>query len=59
MALRAVDQEENRRRMANGALYFAFTPDLLEDRKNCRHAYERFNNAGDAPRRTLVELFQK
>lgn len=59
MALRAIDPEENRRRMAKGELYFAFTPDLIADRKKCREAYERFNTAGDAPRRTLVELFQK
>ncbi|KAF2972630.1 hypothetical protein GQX73_g945 [Xylaria multiplex] len=59
MALRVIDREENRRRMVNGDLYFAFTPDLIEDRKNCRRAYEQFNKAGDVPRRTLTELFQK
>ncbi|KAI0528051.1 galactoside O-acetyltransferase [Xylaria bambusicola] len=59
MALRAVDPEENKRRMINGDLYFAFTPDLIADRKKCRQAYERFNAAGEAPRRTLIELFQK
>ncbi|KAJ3562320.1 hypothetical protein NPX13_g8608 [Xylaria arbuscula] len=59
MALRTIDPRENKRRMANGELYFAFTPDLIADRKKCRQAYERFNTAGDVPRRTLVELFQK
>ncbi|KAI1115982.1 hypothetical protein F5Y14DRAFT_97445 [Nemania sp. NC0429] len=58
MALRAVDQEENRRRMRNGQLYFAFTPDLVADRKRCRQAFEQFNSSGDVGRRAMVELFQ-
>ncbi|CAJ2510224.1 Uu.00g061240.m01.CDS01 [Anthostomella pinea] len=59
MALRSIDQAENRRRMQNGELYFAFTPDLLADRKRCQHALSQFNNAGDVSRRRIVELFQK
>lgn len=55
--LRKLDPEENRRRMRNGELYFAFAPDLIADRKRCHHALKAFNNAGDVSRRRLVELF--
>ncbi|KAJ2970883.1 hypothetical protein NUW58_g9566 [Xylaria curta] len=58
MDLRAVDQEDNRRRMRNGQWYFAFTPDLVADRQRCRDAFERFNTTADIGRRNLVELFQ-
>lgn len=58
MALREIDQEENRRLMKNGELYYSFAPDLIADRKRCRLACEAFNKAGDVPRRRLVELFK-
>ena len=58
MELRNIDPEENRRRMRAGELYFAFTPDLIADRKRCRLACKAFNEADDVPRRRLVELFQ-
>ncbi|RYP04642.1 hypothetical protein DL765_010113 [Monosporascus sp. GIB2] len=58
MDLRKLDPEENRRRMRNGQLYFAFVPDLIADRKRCSHACKAFNAAADVPRRRLVELFK-
>ncbi|KAI1813928.1 hypothetical protein GGS20DRAFT_446782 [Poronia punctata] len=59
MDLRSVDPVENKRRMENEQLYFSFTPDLIAARRKCQVAFERFNNAGDASRRTLLELFLK
>ncbi|KAJ9151886.1 Galactoside O-acetyltransferase [Pleurostoma richardsiae] len=58
MASPKVDLKENRRRMAAGELYYAFTPDLLADRRRCRLASEAFNTAGDVSRRKLVELWK-
>ncbi|KAI6090755.1 hypothetical protein F4821DRAFT_9624 [Hypoxylon rubiginosum] len=57
MSLRDIDPEENRRRMRNGELYFAFAPDLVDDRRRCARACERYNTAGEVDRRKLVELF--
>lgn len=57
--LRTIDLEENLRRMRNGQLYYAFTPDLVADRRRCRHATDAFNQAGDVSRRTLIELFKR
>ncbi|KAI0191526.1 hypothetical protein EV127DRAFT_407468 [Xylaria flabelliformis] len=59
MALRAIDQEENKRRMRNGQMYFAFTPDLIEERRRCREAFEQFNSTTDLSRRNQLELFLK
>ncbi|TRX94532.1 hypothetical protein FHL15_004687 [Xylaria flabelliformis] len=59
MALRAIDQEENKRRMRNGQMYFAFTPDLIEERRRCREAFEHFNSTTDVSRRNQLELFLK
>lgn len=59
MSLRGIDPEENRRRMRNGELYFAFAPDLVRDRQRCAKACEMFRAAaGDVDRRKLVELFR-
>lgn len=59
MDLRTIDQRENRRRMENGELYYAFTPDLIADRKRCKSASDRFNAAGDVSRRRCVELWKE
>lgn len=59
MSLRSIDKEENRRRMRNGELYYAFTPDLIADRRRCRKAYEKFNNAEELSRRALVEMWKE
>lgn len=45
--------------MRAGELYYAFTPDLVADRKRCRLAAEAYNRAGDVSRRRLVELFKE
>ncbi|KAF6842875.1 galactoside O-acetyltransferase [Colletotrichum musicola] len=58
MDIRSIDREENRRRMRNGELYWAFTPDLIADRRRCQAACARFNNAGDVSRRTLVGMWK-
>lgn len=51
---------ENRRRMAAGALYYAFHPDLLADRRRCGVACARFNAAGyDVSRRRALELWNE
>ncbi|OLN94019.1 putative acetyltransferase [Colletotrichum chlorophyti] len=57
--IRTVDRDENRRRMRNGELYWAFTPDLIADRKRCKAACDRLNNAGDVSRRTLVGMWKE
>jgi hypothetical protein len=59
MASPQIDTEENRRRMEAGELYYAFTPDLLADRKRCRLATEAFNAPGDVSRRKIVELWKE
>ncbi|KAJ7140058.1 hypothetical protein C8R43DRAFT_1018803 [Mycena crocata] len=56
--LRSVDPEENMRRMRKGEPHYAFTPDLIADRKRCAAAFRAFNNAGDVSRRELVQLFK-
>ncbi|KAL1835891.1 hypothetical protein VTJ49DRAFT_5912 [Mycothermus thermophilus] len=52
---------ESRRRMLAGELYYAFAPDLTEDRRRCKVACHAYNtaNASGAPRRTLVELWKE
>lgn len=54
-----IDLKENRRRMAAGELYWAFTPDLIEDRRRAITALRRFNTAEDPTRRQLVELWKE
>lgn len=55
-----IDLAENRRRMLRGDLYYAFTPDLLEERRQCTVAVTRFNQASRLEsRRHLVELWAK
>ncbi len=47
---------ENRRRMDRGELYYAFTPDLVAERRYCAEACHVFNQTSRlAPRRLLVE----
>ncbi|OHF02659.1 galactoside O-acetyltransferase [Colletotrichum orchidophilum] len=58
MDIRTIDKEENRRRMRNGELYWAFTPDLIADRKRCKAACDKLNNAGDVSRRTLIGMWK-
>ncbi|GME34946.1 hypothetical protein GTA08_BOTSDO00635 [Neofusicoccum parvum] len=53
-----VDEAENRRKMARGELYHAFTPELTAARTRCQYACKRYTNAGEVPRRRLVELWR-
>jgi hypothetical protein len=50
-----IDPVENQRRMAAGELYWAFTPDLIEERRRCTAACRRFNALEDPTRRELTE----
>ena len=54
------DRDENRRRKDRGDMYFAFTPDLIEERKRCRVATGKFNKApDDISRREAVEMWKE
>lgn len=53
-----INEEENEARMLRGELYHAFLPKLTAKRNRCHHACHRFNQAGEAPRRRLVELWR-
>lgn len=54
-----IDLVENRRRMAAGELYYAFTPDLIKDRQRCTKATRRFNNTEEPTRRELVTMWKE
>jgi hypothetical protein len=54
-----IDEAENEARMLRGELYHAFMPELAAKRKRCHHAAHRFNCAGEASRRKLVELWRE
>ncbi|KAI9641455.1 hypothetical protein NHQ30_010262 [Ciborinia camelliae] len=56
--MEGIDEVENEAKMLRGELYYAFVPKLTEKRNRCHFACKRFNNAGDAPRRKLVELWK-
>ncbi|RMJ22461.1 hypothetical protein PHISP_06674 [Aspergillus sp. HF37] len=45
-------------KMLRGELFLAFTPDLIAARTRCKHACNRFNAAGEVPRRRLIELWR-
>lgn len=46
-------------KMLRGELFLAFTPDLIAARDRCKHACNRFNAAGEVPRRRLIELWRE
>jgi hypothetical protein len=54
-----IGEVENEARMLRGELYHAFLPKLTAKRNRCHHACHRFNQAGEAPRRKLVELWRE
>lgn len=54
-----IDEVENEARMASGELFHAFLPGITAKRNRCHHACYRFNSAGEAPRRKLVELWKE
>lgn len=45
--------------MLRGELFHAFSPDIVRERRRCQVVISRFNNAGDVPRRRLVELWRE
>lgn len=53
-----VDEVENKRKMARGELYHAFSPELTAARTRCQHACKRYANAGEVSRRRLIELWR-
>ena len=53
-----IDPAENRARALRGQLHYGFTPDIIAMRARCKHACNRYNNAGDVPRRRLIELWR-
>lgn len=54
-----IDLAENRKRMLRGDLYYAFTPDLGQDRKDCVRASRKLNTAVEPTRRELVEIWRE
>lgn len=59
MSAPKVDEEENRRRMKAGELYYAFTPGLIADRKRCQMIQSLYNKLDELTRREQVEIYQK
>lgn len=56
-----VAMSENKTRMLKGEYYYAFTPELVKDRRRCSRAVSRYNNA-DAEtltRRRQVEMWRE
>jgi hypothetical protein len=54
-----IDLVENRKRMLRGDLYYAFTPDLAQDRKECVRAVRKLNTAVEPTRREQVEFWKE
>ncbi|KAL4731640.1 hypothetical protein ACLX1H_000617 [Fusarium chlamydosporum] len=54
-----IDEEDNISRMRRGALYYAFTPQLVAARKRCKRAVARLNAAEDPTRREMAELWKE
>lgn len=54
-----LDPNSEKARSLRGELYYAFGPEFVRDRRRCELACDRFNNAGDVPRRRLVELWRE
>jgi hypothetical protein len=59
MAVPNVDPVENLERMKAGEMYYAFTPDLMADRRRCKHALTRYNKAQDISRREELEMLNE
>lgn len=58
-SLSEVDTQENRKLMEASQLYYAFTPDLIADRRRCAMTCDRFNRAGGSTRRELAVMIKK
>ena len=50
---------ENKARQLRGELYYAFTPEMVNGRRRCTEAFQRFNNSGEVSRRKRVELWRE
>lgn len=50
---------ENKARQLGGDLYYAFTPEMVNGRRRCTEACQRYNNSGDVNRRKRVELWRE
>ncbi|KAK3319645.1 hypothetical protein B0T19DRAFT_432811 [Cercophora scortea] len=60
--IESLSPSENRRRMIAGEMYYAFTPELGEDRRRCRQAsyeYTTRSLAANSSRRELVTIWKK
>ncbi len=54
-----IEDEDNRRRMRAGELYYANTPQLAADRQRCALACKRYNAADELTRRQRIELWKE
>lgn len=59
MSAPIVDANENRRKMQAGDLYYAFTPDLMADRRRCKQALKLYNDSDGLSRRHQIELYKE
>lgn len=59
MAAPKVDPIQNLQRMKAGEMYYAFTPDLMADRRRCKQALSRYNKAQDISRREELEMLKE
>ncbi len=55
----AETMSDNKQRMLRGDLYHAFTPELIQVRRRCQHACERFNRAHEPTRREQVIMIRE
>ncbi|CAN8097393.1 unnamed protein product [Discula destructiva] len=58
MSAPPVDAKENRLKMEAGELYYAFTPDLINDRRRCKQACKTYNGSDSLSRREQIELYK-
>ena len=54
-----MEEPTEKEKMLRGELFIAFSPELLAERDRCKYACLRFNEAGEVPRRRLVELWRE
>ncbi|KAI9373061.1 trimeric LpxA-like protein [Aspergillus egyptiacus] len=54
-----IGDEENRARMERGDLYYAFTPQLVADRKRCSRIVGHLNRAGELSRREIASFWKE
>lgn len=61
MPPKKLDAAEERAKMLRGELYWAFVPELIEERAACARAYTRFNKLepGEVSRREQLEMIAR